>query len=149
MAKQDTAKIARTMYEAFNDRDFDRGLEQMAGDAEWINVATGEVFHGPAEFRRNYQQWASAFPDGRCEDISVLAGEDFAVVQFTGRGTNTGPLQTPAGEMPPTGRAIEISFCDVHLIRNGKIVGGHAYWDMASMMRQLGLMPETPVGAQA
>jgi steroid delta-isomerase-like uncharacterized protein len=149
MAHEENARIARSVYEAFNDRDFGRGLEVVAQDAEWLNVATGEVFRGRDEFRRNFEQWAAAFPDGRCEEIEVHAGDGFAVVQFTGRGTNTGPLRTPQGEIPATGRRVAIQFCDVHRITAGKIAGGRAYWDMATMMAQLGLLPELPVATHA
>src|SRR5919201_3666514 len=125
---QDNASIARTVYEAFNDRDFDRAVKLIADEARWTNVPTGDTFDGGEGFRRNYEQWSGAFPDGRCEDIKVRAGDDFAVVEFTGRGTNTGPLTSPAGEMPPTGRSVEIRFCDISEIKNGKIVGGRSYW---------------------
>jgi steroid delta-isomerase-like uncharacterized protein len=145
----DTATIARTVYEAFNDRDFERASALMSGDGEWVNVPTDERFEGPEGIRRDLEQWANAFPDGRVEITKVRVGDDWAVVEFTGRGTNTGPLATPAGEMPATGRRVELPFCDVLDIRDGKIFRGRSYFDMASMMRQLGLMPEVPAGAPA
>lgn len=141
------AKIARTIYQAFNDREFDRGLAALADDAVWTNLPTGDTFHGPAEFRRNYEQWATAFPDGRCEDVHVIGSDDYAVVEFIGRGTNTGPLATPQGEVPATGHKVEIPFCDVHRIEDGKITNGRSYFDMATMMRQLGLLPEAAAQA--
>jgi steroid delta-isomerase-like uncharacterized protein len=144
-----TATIARTVYEAFNDRDFDRVLPLIAEDAEWVNVPTDERFEGPEGVRRDLEQWANAFPDGRVEITNVHGFDGGAVVEFTGRGTNTGPLATPAGEQPATGRAVELEFCDVMEIRDGKIVRGRSYFDMASMMRQLGLMPDVPAGARA
>jgi steroid delta-isomerase-like uncharacterized protein len=146
---QNTATIARTVYEAFNDRDFERGLAVIAEDAEWVNMPTDDRFRGPEGFRRDLEQWANAFPDGRIEITNVRTSDDWAVVEFTGRGTNTGPLATPAGEMPATGRSVELQFCDVMEIRDGKIVRGRSYFDMATMMRQLGLMPEVPAGATA
>jgi steroid delta-isomerase-like uncharacterized protein len=136
------AAIARRIYEGFNDRDFDRGLAVVATDAAWTNLPTGDTFHGRDDFRRNYVQWSTAFPDGRCEDVHVVATDDYAVVEFIGRGSNTGPLQTPEGEIPPTGRRVDIPFCDVMRIEDGLITNGRSYFDMATMMRQLGLMPE-------
>lgn len=139
--------IARTVYEAFNERDFERGLAVLAADAVWTNLPTGETFHGRDGFRRNYDQWATAFPDGKCEDLHVIATDDYVVVEFMGRGTNTGPLRTPAGEVPATGRRVDVPFCDVHRIEDGEITNGRSYFDMATMMSQLGLMPEVPAGA--
>lgn len=141
------AKIARTVYEAFNDRDFDRGLAVLADDAVWTNLPTGDTFHGRNEFRRNFEQWATAFPDGRCEDVHVIGSDDYVVVEFIGRGTNSGPLRSPQGEVPPTGRRVEVPFCDVLRMEHGLITNGRSYFDMATMMRQLGLMPEVTAGA--
>ena len=139
--------IARTVYDAFNSRTFERGLDAMAEDAVWTDLPTGETYHGRDEFRRSFEKWVTAFPDGKCEDIHVIAGDDYVVVEFMGRGTNTGPLRTPAGELPPTGKKAEIPFCDVHRIEDGKITNGRSYYDMATMMHQLGLMPEVSAGA--
>lgn len=68
------------------------------------------------------------------------------VVEFMGRGTHTGPLHTPTGDVPATGRRVDLPFCDVHRIEDGKITNGRSYFDLATMMRQLGLMPEVPAG---
>jgi hypothetical protein len=34
-------------------------------------------------------------------------------------GTHTGPFATPAGEIPPTGKVLELKFADVLVIRDG------------------------------
>ena len=149
MAQEDTASIARTVYEAFNERDFDRVTSVTADDAVWTNVPSGETFRGPQGLRENLEQWDRAFPEGKIEELDVRGGDGFAVVEFTGRGTNTGPLGTPAGELPPTNRSVQVKFCDVLEISGGKIKGGRSYWDMATMMTQLGMMPEVPAGATA
>jgi steroid delta-isomerase-like uncharacterized protein len=147
MGQDDTTKIARTVYESFNDRDFDRGMSVIADDAVWTNVPTSETFRGPKGFRTNLEQWDRAFPEGKIEELRVWGGEGFAVAEFTGRGTNTGPLASPAGELPATNRSVEVRFCDVLEISGGKVTGGRSYWDMATMMTQLGMMPEVPAGA--
>jgi predicted ester cyclase len=76
------------------------------------------------------------------EDTNVIAGDNGAVIEFIGRGTHTGTLASPMGEIPPTGRRVELPFCEVYRITNGKIVGGSTYFDLAGMLQQLGLMPE-------
>ena len=131
-------QVAETIYAAFNDRDFERGLALVAENAEWENVASGQVLRGPEGLRTNYEQWARAFPDARCEEIEIRVGEGFALVEFTGRGTNTGLLAGPAGDMAPTGQPVELRFCDVLELRDGKLVRGRSYMDMATMARQLG-----------
>jgi steroid delta-isomerase-like uncharacterized protein len=146
MARDDNAAIARTFFEAWNDRDFDRGVAIAADDAEIVEVPTDERFQGPDGIRGEYDKWATGLPDGKVEIRNVIASDDYAVSECTVRGTNTGPFASPMGEMPPTGRAIEFPFCSVMEIRDGKLRRLHHYYDVATMMRQLGLMPEAPAG---
>jgi hypothetical protein len=54
-------------------------------------------------------------------------------------------LQTPAGVIPPTGKTIALKFAEVFEIRDGKIRVMRAYWDTATLMQQLGLMPSPQV----
>jgi ketosteroid isomerase-like protein len=51
-------------------------------------------------------------------------------------------MLTPAGEVPPTGRTVDFTVCEVWQIRDGKVTSLHNYQDAASLMRQLGLLPE-------
>ena len=85
---------------------------------------------------------ANAFPDGRCDVTNIAASEDGAVVEFAGRGTQTGTFITPEGEIMPTGKRVDVPFCDVFKIKNGKIVSYNSYFDSSTMMKQLGLIPE-------
>ena len=40
-----------------------------------------------------------------------------------------------------SGRAVEMRFCDVYRIRNGKIVNYRSYYDVFGFLQQLGLIP--------
>jgi steroid delta-isomerase-like uncharacterized protein len=137
---QDNAMLARSFYEAYNNRDFDRVTSCIAEGAEWTNVATGQSFRGPDGYRQYLQSWATAFPDSTCEVTNLFSGGDWVLVEFTGRGTHSGPMHGPMGEIPPTGRHVESKFCDVYQFRDGKVVSGRTYFDAASLLGQLGLM---------
>ena len=149
MGQEHITSLFRTPYEAFNARDLDRATSLVADDAVWTNVPTGETFRGREGLRGALERWAKAFPEGKLEDLQLRVGDGFAVVEFTGRGTNTGPFATPAGELPATNRPVELKFCDVLEISGGKITGGRSYFDMAALMTQLGMMPQVPAGATA
>lgn len=140
MSAQDNVKIARKNYEAFNNRDFDGAVAQVAENIELLNVPLGVTLHGPEGYRQSIQAWATAFSDSQVEVTNIVAGEEGAVIEFRGRGTHTGPLNGPAGEIPATGRSVDIPFCEVMQIKNGKISSIHTYYDAATMMGQLGLM---------
>lgn len=142
MLAQDIAKLARMQYEAYNDRDFDRAGSMVAPNAELRNVATGETFRGPAGTRQFQQGWATAFPDSRVDVRGVVVGEDGYVVEYVGHGTQTGPLSTPAGPIPATNRTVTVEFCDVARLKDGMIASVHTYFDLMTMLRQLGVATE-------
>ena len=85
------------IHEAFNTRDLDRAVAYATEDAEWLTVAMGETFRGPEGYRRYMQSWLDAFSDASTEVTAIHAGDDFAVVEFTGRGTHDSTSRGPAG----------------------------------------------------
>jgi len=68
-------------------------------------------------------------------------------------GTHTGPLESPTGEdIPPTKKRIELKAAVFGRLNDrGEIVEERRYYDVGTMLRQLGLVPEKadePVGAR-
>ncbi|HET8629520.1 MAG TPA: ester cyclase [Thermomicrobiales bacterium] len=141
MSAEENAALARAINDAYNARDFDRAAELTAPDAEWVNVATGQTFRGPEGARQFLAGWAGAFPDSTVETTYALGGERGATLEFVGRGTQTGPLPSPAGDIPPTGRRVEVPFCQVLEIEGGKVRRARLYFDALGMMQQLGVIP--------
>ena len=137
----DNSSIARGLYEAWNARDFDRTAELVTDDAEIVLVGSGTRFVGPDGVREFDQMWADGFPDGEVEITNVVAAGNTVVVEYTGRGTQTGPLRSAGGDIPPTGRSVTLELCDVITIANGKISLLKTYFDSASLLTQLGVMP--------
>ena len=141
IATQDNVAMTRIHYEAYNERDFDEALKHVTEDVRWFNVPFGTAFHGPSGYKEFLQNWATAFPDSRVEVKNVIAGEGWTCTEFVGRGTHSGPLKSPQGSISGTGRKLEIQFCQVFRILNGKVSEAHLYFDAATMMRQMGLIP--------
>lgn len=139
MSADENITVARTFHEAWTERNPERGEAVIAEDCEFVDVARGEVLRGPEGYRRDYERWRTAFPDGTVEITNVIAGGEWVVVEFTNRGTNTGPLISAVGEFPPTNRRIEVPYCSVMQIKNGKVVSGRDYYDVSTILRQLGL----------
>ena len=142
MPAHDNAATARAFNDAFNARDWDAAAGMATADVEMVNVATGQRFQGPDGVRQFLQGWATAFPDGQVETTLVIADDRGAVVEFVGRGTQTGPLQGPAGDIPPTGRAVAVPFASILEMREGKIARGRLYFDSTTLLQQLGLIPD-------
>jgi steroid delta-isomerase-like uncharacterized protein len=132
----------RELYDAFNAGEIERAASLASDDFRGLDVATGQAFEGPAGLAGWLTWFKTALPDASTELIDVIGdGPLFATVRV-GRGTNTGPLMMPSGEVPPTGRSIEIEVAEVLRFEDGKIRELRAYYDSATLMRQLGLLPE-------
>jgi len=138
----DNVAIARRLYDAFNERKFDELAEAMAPDGQITVAGTGDTFQGPEGARQYNKAWVDGFPDGMATIDRIVSSGEFVVVEFTGRGTHTGPLVSSMGTIPATGRSVTLHLCDVTEFSDGKILSQHSYFDSGSLMAQLGLAAE-------
>jgi steroid delta-isomerase-like uncharacterized protein len=139
---EDSAGIIRKLFDGFNNKDYDAIEALAADDFDLIDVGSGKKYQGVEGARRNAEGWLTAFPDVKVELLNVVASGDWAVAEAVGRGTHAGPMQTPMGEVAPTGTKMELHFCSVVKVRDGKIVEERDYYDVMTIASQLGLMPE-------
>jgi steroid delta-isomerase-like uncharacterized protein len=141
MVAQDNATLARRIYELFSNDDFDGVLALTSDDVEVVFVPAGQTFRGHEGFIQFMQSFKTAFPDCKLTVTNQVSNEEYVVTEFIAVGTHTGPLLTPAGEIPPTGKRAEWPVCEVWQMRDGKLASIHNYQDLATMLRQLGLIP--------
>ena len=140
MSTTGNASVIEAFFDAFNERDFDRAAALVTEDFELVDYAFGFTFHGPAGLLQWFQGFVTAGPDARASLIRTIVEGEWVASEHVGRFTQTGPLVTPAGEIPPTGRSVEIQFGEIYQVKGDKIASLHAYYDGATIMRQLGLM---------
>jgi steroid delta-isomerase-like uncharacterized protein len=141
MVAQDNATLARRIYELFSNDKFDDVLALARDDVEVVFVPAGQTFRGHEGFTQFMQSFKSAFPDIKLTVTNQIATDEYVVTEFIAAGTHTGPLLTPAGAIPPTGKRAEWPVCEVWQMRDGKLASIHNYQDLATMLRQLGLIP--------
>jgi len=133
---------ATAIHEAFVKRTPERFQELIAEDAIWIDVPTGVTLSGrEAAVRHDYSNWAQAFPDSTAEVVNLIANEDWAVVEHIGTGTHSSNLRLGGRVYPPTRRRVEIRVLDIVQFRNGKAILIRNYYDVATMLFQLGVIP--------
>ena len=146
LAAQDNATLVWTLLNLYNYRQsdpawLDKSATYLSEDYEQIDVPSGRTEYGSSSYKQFLLFFADAFPDSIVELTNVFATEDQAVAEFIGRGTNTGPLHMPTGDIPPTGRHSEVRYCGVFRIKSEKIVSFHMYYDTMTMLQNLGLVP--------
>lgn len=142
MTAQENMGIAREIYALFNDHEFDQALAHVADDAECELYADGLSFRGKEGFREMMAHHKAPWPDGKVEVVSQLASDDGVTNECVYRATHTAPMPMPDGtEVPPTGKGIEVRFCEVWRFAGGKVESLHNYADNVTVMAQLGLIP--------
>ena len=87
--------------------------------------------------------YITAFPDMKHEVKHWVASGDVIVLELEVTATHTGPMATPNGMVPATGRKLTLSSCDYIRVKNGKVVSWHGYFDNMVMMAALGLVPSS------
>src|ERR671922_1358402 len=103
MAAQDNAALARRLYDAFNRGDLEGAANLATDDAVIELVSFGLTFRGREAFRDQFMGgFKRAFPDLTVTVTNQIATDDQVVSECTWRGTHSGPLATPTGEIPPT-----------------------------------------------
>ena len=82
-----------------------------------------------------------AFSDLHFRYTSSVTSGKRTVTTLSATGTHDGPLVTPAGVIPATGRKIALDAVLIVTVNGGKIVKEETYWDRIEMMEQLGVAP--------
>jgi steroid delta-isomerase-like uncharacterized protein len=98
-------------------------------------IGTGDVYDGPEEVARYFEETRTAFPDQRNELIALHHADDAVVVEANLYGTHEGPLRG----LPPTGRKFEMRFCAVFVFEEERLVCERVYFDQNTILRQLGI----------
>jgi steroid delta-isomerase-like uncharacterized protein len=146
MTTQDMAAFVRRGYDAYNAHQsdpkwLDYADKDVAADCEMIDVPSGMILRGPEGMKQFLTVFATAFPDSRAEITNLFATEEHAVVEVILRGTHTGVMYSPAGELPPSGRTVALRACEVFEFRDRKITRHATYYDALGFMQQLGVLP--------
>lgn len=95
------------------------------------------------EALREYQDYlAATYPDGRLIVEELIVAEDRAASRWRFMGTNTGSR----GDMPATGRSVDVAGLSVVHIENGMVVEEWIQVDIVSLYEQLGYSIILPDG---
>jgi steroid delta-isomerase-like uncharacterized protein len=132
--------IAKTSILAYNEKNWNNVRTALTSDVLYDEVATQRKIQGLDQVIECWQGWARAFPDSKATFHNAMASGNMVCLELSWRGTHTGPLALPsAGAVPPTNRSIDIRACEVFEMLDNKAQIVRHYFDLASMMQQLGL----------
>src|SRR4051794_28173315 len=134
--------LTREAFRRNDANDAEGFVALQAADCEWL-TPDGPL-HGRDAVREYGGRFRAAFPDGRHTIVRTVESGGEVAVEGTWTGTHTGVLATPAGDAPPTGRAVHMTFA---LFVSGDPAAGEAsrvalYMDQMALAAQLGMLPE-------
>lgn len=138
--------VRRIITEGVNAHDLEVFREMLASDYARHSQATTEMpeIRGVEAMQEFLKANFTAFPDWH-EKIELMIAEDDKVAYITtGTGTDRGPM----GDIPPTGKMVEITNYIIQRIENGKIAETWIGWDNLAALVQLGILPSLGAGGK-
>jgi carboxymethylenebutenolidase len=80
-------------------------------------------------------------PDFKMTDISRTVGENQLVDEMVISFTHTIEMPWMLPNIAPTNRYVEVPLVAIVRFRDGKLAHENIYWDQASVLKQIGLLP--------
>jgi steroid delta-isomerase-like uncharacterized protein len=136
-----TSKLERLLDDwatAWSSHDPEKVLALFTDDCVFEDVPFGVVTRGKEQLRSFANGAFAAVPDFKFELTSRLAGDDWAAIEWVMSGTHKGDFPG----MPATGKRFSsVRGSTIFALKAGKIRRESDYWDAATFMRQVGLLP--------
>jgi steroid delta-isomerase-like uncharacterized protein len=135
---QSVVDTAKAQIIAYNEKDWNAVATVLASGCIYDEVPSQRRVQGISDITAAWQGWATALPDSKASFDSVSVSGNTVTLELTWRGTQNGPLQTPGGALPPSGRTIEVRAVQVVDVADCQVQAVRHYFDMATLLQQLG-----------
>jgi steroid delta-isomerase-like uncharacterized protein len=144
LGEQNEAKLRaleENVKKAWDNQDMHALVQLYAEDATMIMPGEPEPIKGREAIKKNQAAFFRAMPDMSAEFNTIIICGNHIVFEGIVQGTFTGPLASPEGDIPPTGKSAKIRFIFIARINDdGLIEKDRTYFDNLNFMRQLGLI---------
>jgi steroid delta-isomerase-like uncharacterized protein len=129
-------------FEAWSQRDINVALAVISPNVHWSDPSLPEPITDHEGARNFFLSSWQGFPDLAFEPVGspiVDPARKLVVHEWRMTGTHTGDGFPPG--VPATGKAFDVPGADVFEVdETGRAVSIRAYWDVATLMKQLGLV---------
>jgi len=139
-----SAPVLRELALAFSAGDWSKLRQMVSDDVVVVDIASGgDTSTGADAFVTGDQNWRNAFSDFAVEILSIVGDDTHAAGDFVLRGTHTGPMPTPWGDVAATGRKVELPFVMFCEVADGKVTVIRDHYNPALAMAQIGVDPKS------
>ena len=129
-----------TPYECHNRGDASGYAAHYAESARLIGPFFPEPLVGREVIEQTTVAMSTAFPDMQWTMVTLLVDGSRAASELHIEGTHTGPLASPAGDVPATGRTVSFDVLEIlEFNADSEVVEHREYMDAGALMAQLGL----------
>lgn len=136
--KRDPVSYVQQLTRAWNSHQIKEVLPYYAEEYEGMDVGSPKPQHGTTGLTDMLTTYWKAFPDLQFSLQNTIAEDDRIALTWTAEGTHQGPILN----IPPTGHKVQINGVSILHIREGQVVRAQYIWDLAGMLRSLGLLPQ-------
>ena len=125
-------------------RELPQLLATVSDDGVYEDVPRGLRWEGKKNVERFYLELLTAFPDIDFKLVARRAGVDHVIEELVATATHKGPLIGPGGKkLEPTGKPIQFRLVIVFPVAKNGLLGGEiVYYDLATIYRQIGKLPD-------
>jgi len=136
--EQNKAVVSRFVEEVWENGNVD-AIDVLFTEDSILHDPTEDV-RGPEAFKTYNERYLGAFPDLQYEIRDMIAEDDKVVFRARMRGTHEGEFMG----FEPTGERFDAEGIIIARIEDGMIAERWVSYDALGMMRQLGIVPDTP-----
>ena len=135
-----TEKTMIDYLAAWNSHDVEKIASFFTDDGVYEDVAIGAVNRGEEELKAFISSTFTFFPDWKAEVKSRFGTGDWSAREWIMSGTHGGDLPG----LPATGKKFSVRGASISELHEGKIRRNTDYWNLASFLQQIGVMPAAP-----
>ncbi len=123
----------------------DETLATLTPDCVFDDRAFGRVWHGREGARDYYRLWWDAFGIAPHTGARYAPREDLLIVETRFKGRHVGPFLGVA----PTGRPVDVPMTIFVDFRDGLLSGERFYWNLGTLLEQIGVKMPVALPAAA
>jgi steroid delta-isomerase-like uncharacterized protein len=121
------------VFAAWSSHDPDKVVTNYTEDVVYEDVAYGKVSHGRSELRKFAAGFFEAVSDLKLEAVSSSVHHGHGVAEWVLSGTDRGLYKT--------GKKFSVRGASVFEMHGGKCSSNKDFYDLATIMRQVGVLP--------
>lgn len=138
LSREQVMNLIERLYTMWNSQNLSMAAEIYTADYYGLDVTDQSHVNGLDGIAQQLVRFYRAFPDLVFTNEETICENDRVALYWTARGTHQGTLMN----IPPTGRTVQVNGTSILRVVDGKFARGVHLWDLAGLLRDIGLLPE-------